>query len=91
MKIKANMMDGTKANILMEDMGESVPAFDVLGNRYEAYTSRFVVNGKEMFSQVDKKFTKEQEDPAQFRLSEDVSALRDAGVDISTIKYGSQT
>jgi hypothetical protein len=32
---------GTKAGLAMEDKGDTVPGFDSLGNRFEAYTSWF--------------------------------------------------
>ena len=32
---------GSKAGITMEDKGDTVPGFDALGNRFEAYTSLF--------------------------------------------------
>ena len=79
---KAKMKDGTTATVYMEDCGDTVPAFDASGNRYEAWTSKFWSDKfPETYAQCDKKLA--YHNMMEFRAAEDEAILESVGVDTS--------
>ena len=99
-EMAAKMTDGTPVRILRADKGDMVPGYDKLGNRYEAFTTWFLIthagnlvfsnsrgSGKrlEEYVQIDRQRLEASADPKTFRLDEEALALIYMGVDLDTL------
>lgn len=73
--LRGEMWDGSDAEVIFEDMGDQGT---------EAYTSKFTVNGKAVYSRISK--TEVKSAGVEARLISDNAVLCTAGVNASTLK-----
>lgn len=85
-KLIGYYMDGRPCTIKMWDLGDHLVAWDSHENAFEAYTSRWEVNGEIFYTQTPKDLALLSGDVEQFRYAEDEAHLEACGVRPSSLR-----
>jgi len=83
---RVRMLDGRSMIMWVRDLGDRISGWDTNENRFEAYTTHFMLeDGTEIYAQTDKALADISGNAAAFRVQEDMAFLEAIGVDPSSI------
>lgn len=82
LKFATKRLDGRSVVVEFEDRGNAVPAFDENGNRYEAFTSWFRIDGVEvLYAQIACQGLEHGRAGIEARILRDKACIEAAGID----------
>jgi hypothetical protein len=86
--IGTRISDGQKVNIIYEDRGDKVRAFDVNDNPHDAWTAYFQISdGRSFYNQIFKTSVPDNVPFHIFRVKSELTSLREFGYDADVRTY----